>query len=195
MFITLYGDELLYHYEEIIEQFGHIIQLPTHSQPIKHILRMFEINETIGIKHGYEASSYGYSFMMELRQYLECYQPKEENLPVAIAKAVTYMQEHFAVDIALDDIVAASGISKYHFTRLFSTTLKETPIHYLTKIRLERALELLQHTDNSIEEIAQAVGYSTSNYFSKVFKNALNETPSNYRQNKSRFPVDRLIIE
>lgn len=113
---------------------------------------------------------------------------------MAIAKVVTYMQEHFALDIVLDDIVAASDISKYYFTRLFSTTLKETPIHYLTKIRLERALVLLQHTDNSIEEIVQAVGYSTSNYFSKVFKNVLNETPSNYRQNKSRMPVDRLFI-
>lgn len=75
----LYGDETLYHYEEIIEKFGHIIQSPTHSRSIKHILRMLEIVETTGNKHGYEASSYGYSFMMELRKYLECDQPKEVN--------------------------------------------------------------------------------------------------------------------
>ncbi|WP_058308811.1 AraC family transcriptional regulator [Gracilibacillus massiliensis] len=195
VYITVYGEEALQNFEWLTEKYGHLFKMPSHSRPIKHILRMLEITETVGINHSYEASGFAYSFLMELTEYLEYEQQKKGDLPLAVAKAVTFLDTNYTKDISLNDIVAVSGLSKYHFTRLFSNTLNETPIQYLTKIRMERALDLLQHTDQSIEHIARSVGYSSSNYFSKVFKNALKETPSSYRQNKSVMPVDRLFID
>ncbi|SHM66241.1 AraC family transcriptional regulator [Gracilibacillus kekensis] len=195
IYITVYGDEASKHYQTITGNHGHIFKWPSHSRPIKHIFRMIEIIETTGINHGYEASGYAYSFLMECMQYLEYDQQKDGDLPIAIAKAVTFMKENYKGDIGLDEIVAVSGLSKYHFTRLFTKTVKDTPIQFLTKIRIEHALEMLQHSELSIDEIANKVGYSTSNYFSKVFKSLLGESPSIYRQKKSIMPVDRLFID
>ncbi|UOQ50137.1 AraC family transcriptional regulator [Gracilibacillus caseinilyticus] len=195
VFITLYGDEVNRQYQRITEAAGHISHLPLHSRPIKHIFRLLDIIETTGIQHGYDASAYAYSFLMEYLQYVEYEERQEADLPVAVAKAVTFIEKNYAADIGLDDIVAISGLSKYHFTRLFSKYFKQTPIQFLTKVRIKRALELLQHTENSIEEIAFSVGYASSNYFTKVFKQLLHETPSAYRQSKSVMPVDRLFID
>ncbi|SFM18655.1 AraC-type DNA-binding protein [Gracilibacillus orientalis] len=195
MYITVYGNEALHHFHRITEKYGHILRLPDHANPIKHILRMLEKLETTGINHAYEASGYAYSFLMECLQYLEYEQRQEYHLPVSIAKAISFIEKNYAEDISLNDMVTVSGLSKYHFTRLFSTSVNQTPIQYLTKVRIQHALDLLQYNERSIEEIANEVGYTSSNYFSKVFKKLLNETPSNYRQNKSVMPVDRLFID
>ncbi len=195
MYITVYGNEALHHFHFITEKYGHIFQFPNHANPIKHILRTLEKLETTGINHAYEASGYAYSFLMEFLQYLEYEQRQEKYLPMAIAKAVSFIEKNYAEDISLNDMVAVSGLSKYHFTRLFSASVNQTPIEYLTKVRIQHALDLLQDNEKTIEEIAKEVGYTSSNYFSKVFKKLLNETPSNYRQNKSVMPVDRLFID
>ncbi|GAE94371.1 transcriptional regulator [Gracilibacillus boraciitolerans JCM 21714] len=195
VFITIYGEEALSHFNKLTKKFGQILSLTNDANPIKHIFRILEKVETIGINHGYEASAYAYTFLMEIIQYLEYEHQTEENLPVAIAKAMTYIEKNYAKDLTLDDIIQVAGLSKYHFTRLFAKTLNETPIQYVTKIRMQHALDLLQRSDYTIEEIARSVGYSSSNYFSKVFKNLLNQTPSHYRHSKSIMPVDRLFID
>ncbi|WP_208591793.1 AraC family transcriptional regulator [Gracilibacillus suaedae] len=195
IYMTVYGKEAIRHFQYLSEKYGHILQLPDHSRPIKHILRVLQKIEATGINHGYEASGYAYSFLMECSQYFEHEQLQEDQLPVAISKAVSFMENNYAEDISLDDIVAASGLSKYHFTRLFSASINQTPVRYLTKVRIQHALDLLQNNEKTIDEIAQEVGFSSSNYFSKVFKKLLNETPSEYRQNKYVMPVDRLFID
>lgn len=195
IYLTVYGDEASRQFQQITGRHGHVFHWPIDSRPVKHILKVLGIIETTGINHGYEASNYAYAFLMECMQYLEYDQHKEGSLPVAIAKAVTFMTENYQKDIGLDDIVAVSGLSKYHFTRLFARTLTDTPIQFLTKRRMQHALEMLRHTDLAIDEIARSVGYANSNYFSKVFKKSLGESPSKYRQRKSIMPVDRWFID
>ncbi len=73
--------------------------------------------------------------------------------------------------------------------------MEEPPIQYLAKIRVHHAMELLQQKELSMEEIARKVGYTNGNYFSKVFKNIIGVTPSNYRNTQSYMPVDRLFID
>lgn len=97
--------------------------------------------------------------------------------------------------IGLDDLVAASGLSKYHFTRLFQKTTNLTPIQYLTKIRIEHAIELLRMTNYSIDEIAQLVGYSNGNYFIKVFHKRIGMSPGQFRESKNMIPVDHIITD
>ncbi|PWU67064.1 AraC family transcriptional regulator [Gracilibacillus dipsosauri] len=194
-YITLYGQEAQTYYEKIVAKHGPILTLPTDSTPIKHIFRLLEKAETTGISQGYEASGYAYSFLMECMSYFEHEKERKENLPIAVAKAITFMEKNYATDITLDHIVEVSGLSKYHFNRLFKRTMEEPPIQYLAKIRVHHAMELLQQKELSMEEIARKVGYTNGNYFSKVFKNIIGVTPSNYRNTQSYMPVDRLFID
>ncbi|MFC4402775.1 AraC family transcriptional regulator [Gracilibacillus xinjiangensis] len=195
IFITLFGAEAVHYYDIIVEQYGHILHMPANARPLNYICRLLEKIETAGISHAYEASRYAYSFLMECMQYLEHDQKREEELPVAIAKSISFMEKNYGQDISLNDIVHVSGLSKYHFTRLFAKTLNETPIQYLTRIRIQHAADLLQQSELSIEEIAKNTGYTSGNYFSKVFKSLLNVTPSDYRNSQSFMPVDRMFID
>ncbi|GAB2557568.1 helix-turn-helix domain-containing protein [Gracilibacillus alcaliphilus] len=195
IFFTIYGKEAVNLFRQITEKHGHLFQLPSQAGPIRHIFRTLEKVETTGINHGYEASAYAYSFLMECLEYLEYGQQQPKQVPPAITKAIDYMEKHYQEDITLDDIVEVSGVSKYHFTRLFTKAVNDTPIQYLTKIRIQHALSLLAIKEKSIEEIAREVGYTSSNYFSKVFKQMVGSTPSYYRQDTSVMPVDRLFID
>ncbi|WP_424475248.1 helix-turn-helix domain-containing protein [Oceanobacillus kimchii] len=195
IFFTIYGNEAHSLFTEITRKHGHIFQLPIHAGPIRHILKTIEKIETTGINHGYEASSCAYSFIMECLEYVEYEQRNATVAPPPILKAVEYMKENFQKDITLDDIVRESGLSKYHFTRRFVKSMNDTPIHYLNNMRVKQALQLLLIEEKTIEEISKEVGYSSSNYFSKVFKHMIGETPSEYRKNTCVMPVNHLFID
>ncbi|WP_078059942.1 MULTISPECIES: AraC family transcriptional regulator [Gracilibacillus] len=195
IYFTMYGREALTLFQQMTEKHGHLFHMSTQARPIRHIWRTLEKIETTGINHGYEASSYAYSFLMECLEYLEYGEQQVRDIPIAIQQAKQYIERHYPEDLTLDDMVSVSGLSKYHFTRLFVNSVKETPVQYLTKIRIQHALDLLMDDHKTVEQIAQEVGYTTGNYFSKVFKQLIGSTPSHYRRDKSVMPVDRLFID
>ncbi|WP_152655785.1 AraC family transcriptional regulator [Oceanobacillus sp. CFH 90083] len=195
IFFTITGIEATMLYQQITKKHGHLFNLPIHSGPINYILNTLKRVETVGINHGYEASSCAYAFLMEFLGYLEYSQHQSKVIPPSILKAINFINNHYHEDITLDEIVSVSGLSKYYFTRQFTKSVNETPIRYLTKIRIKKALHLLIFEQKSIDDIAKEVGYTSSNYFSKVFKQTVGETPSNYRQNTDIMPVNQLFTD
>ncbi|MBQ1472921.1 MAG: helix-turn-helix transcriptional regulator [Lachnospiraceae bacterium] len=81
-----------------------------------------------------------------------------------------------------------SGLAeKYHvdasyISRTFSKQYGETMMAYITRLRVEKAKELIAGSDHSLEEISFEVGYDDYNYFSRVFKKYQGVRPSEYRQ-------------
>lgn len=190
--ITLFGNEALRCYEDITNKFGHILNLKLHSTPISSIIEMLRIVSANKMNDAYEASSLGYSFLMELHRYLLNIKTNDE-WPDAISSSIAFIHNNFQHPIGLDDIVNASGLSKYHFTRLFHTTVSATPIQYLTSIRINKSIDLLKNDKLTIEDIALSVGFSNGNYFGKVFRASLGVSPGEYRTTKSFITVDHLI--
>jgi AraC family transcriptional regulator len=82
--------------------------------------------------------------------------------------------------MSLDEISRASGASSYHFIRVFSAYMGETPFSYIRRERVAKSLELLQ-SEESITEIAMNVGFETSSSFNKAFKKITNLSPSEFR--------------
>ena len=194
LYITTFGEEMEHFYRTIKERNGNVLAIERQASPISHIERIIDKIRSIGISNSYESSGFAYSFMMELMQYLEYGSSSLNELPFAIAKAISYIDANYSKDLSLDDIVAVSEVSKYHFIRLFSKTMKKTPIQYVTKVRLERAVELLHSTDLSIQEIARQTGFQSGNYFNKVFKQYFSISPGKYRHSKGHMPVNRLFF-
>ncbi len=84
--------------------------------------------------------------------------------------------------ISLDDLAAAIEVSPYYLSRVFSQESGFTLSSYVTRRRMEKAQHLLAHTDQSIKQIAYAVGYRDSHYFSRVFRGQFHVAPSAYRR-------------
>jgi AraC-like DNA-binding protein len=84
-------------------------------------------------------------------------------------------------DIGVDDMAAAAGLSRAHFSREFRKAFGETPHGYLLTRRLERAAALLRNTDRSVADICLSVGLRSVGSFTTSFKRTYGVTPTAYR--------------
>jgi len=190
--ISLFGKEAIRCYEDITNNLGHVLKLNLHSTPISSIIELLRIVSINKMSDAFEASSFAYSFLMELYRYILNIKTNDE-WPNSISSAITFISNNYQNPIFLDDIVDASGLSKYHFTRLFHKSINITPIQYLTTIRINKSIELLKNDKLSIEDIALNVGFSNGNYFGKVFRASLGISPGEYRNTKSFITLDHII--
>lgn len=73
-------------------------------------------------------------------------------------------------------------LSRYHFQREFKRAFGESPHQLATRLRLERAQQLLLQTDASVTEICFSVGFESLGSFSSLFSRKLGRSPANYRR-------------
>ena len=93
-----------------------------------------------------------------------------------------YLDENYTAEITLSGIASRYNISPSYLSLLFTERTKQNFIDYLTERRIKKAKELLKHSDLKIYEIANAVGYNDSFYFSNCFKKIVGMAPSEYRE-------------
>ncbi|WP_432452383.1 MULTISPECIES: PocR ligand-binding domain-containing protein [unclassified Agarivorans] len=98
-----------------------------------------------------------------------------------IKKAVRYIEAHYFEDISLEDIADYVYLSPHYFSKLFKKEMGVGFNSYVNQQRLIGAKKMLQYSDWSISRIAHNLGYSCSSYFCKVFRNAYNITPQEFR--------------
>lgn len=97
-------------------------------------------------------------------------------------KAVRYIQDHYnQSDLSILDISRFLEMSPSYLSKTFKCEIGETFTEYLTKLRMNKALQLLDDTNLKVYEIAQAVGYNDQTHFSKAFKKQYGVSPSDYR--------------
>ena len=99
-----------------------------------------------------------------------------------VFKEVTkYIDENY-IDITVKDLVTKFHFNEDYFNRLFKEKSSMTYLEYLQEIRLKNAYDLIQNTNNSIEEIASKVGYNNKGYFYKIFVAKYKMTPAKLRK-------------
>lgn len=100
-----------------------------------------------------------------------------------LKKILTYLQTHYTEKITLADIAAEANICQSECCRFFKKHMKESLFEYLLSYRIEKSLPLLTDGQISITEVAEAVGFSSSSYYTKVFRECMGCTPSHYQAN------------
>ncbi len=103
-----------------------------------------------------------------------------------VKMARAYMEAHSAEKFSLSEMSGALFVNGSYLLRTFRQQTGMTPLHYHQMIRCERAGELLAHTDRSISDVGEAVGFVSSSHFSHVFRRIKGCTPSEYRQRHGR---------
>ncbi len=103
-------------------------------------------------------------------------------VPQYIKDARTYLREHFADPVTLDQLSERFNINKYYFLKVFKNYTGFTPNEYVIKTRINRAKELLRTTDSPVYEIAAEVGIHNPSHFINLFRKNEGYTPQAYRR-------------
>ncbi|NOU95892.1 response regulator [Paenibacillus sp. LMG 31456] len=93
-----------------------------------------------------------------------------------------YLDNHFHENISLKEITEQFHFSPQYISKKFRETFHTTIVAYLTDMKIEKAKALLSHTNLSVHEISNQIGYEDENYFSKVFKKQTGTPPLQYRK-------------
>jgi len=107
--------------------------------------------------------------------------PKKKEYVEKFSEIASYVDQHFAEDISLEDIASKAGFSKFHFTRLFKQFTGHSFYKFVNMKRIENAEKLLIDPDLSITEIATRSGFSSISAFIRMFKQIKNTTPTEFR--------------
>lgn len=105
-----------------------------------------------------------------------------EDFPSECELIKKYINQHSREQLTLDDLANVSHLNKFYLSHIFSKAYGISPINYLLERRILHSKELLKTTDFSITQIANATGFSSSNYFSQSFKKYTGITPKAYRK-------------
>jgi AraC-like DNA-binding protein len=98
-----------------------------------------------------------------------------------LLRAKDLADARYAEPIGVEEMAAAAGLSRAHFSREFRRAFGESPYSYLLTRRLERAASLLRNTDRSVAEVCLDVGLTSVGSFTTSFKRNFGKTPTEYR--------------
>lgn len=102
-----------------------------------------------------------------------------------IQRAVMWLDEHVGEQVLMEHAADAAGLSESHFRRWFQKEVGFNPADYMMYRRVEIAKGKLRSSNESVTKIAMDLGFSTSAYFTSVFRKRTGLTPTQYRHEKS----------
>ena len=102
--------------------------------------------------------------------------------PPAITRAKQFIKEHQADEISLGDVAKAVNTSTFYFCKMFKKATGLNFTDYLSRVRVEKARNLLLNPNLRISEIAFAAGFQSLSHFNRVFRRIAGESPTRYRE-------------
>ena len=99
-----------------------------------------------------------------------------------VTRALTLLQAEPAKRWTVERLARAVGLSRAAFARRFAAVSGQSPLRYLTELRLALAAARLEHSDESLAEVAEHVGYQSEFSFSRAFKRKYGVAPGTFRR-------------
>jgi AraC-like DNA-binding protein len=180
--INFYGELSLRLWRELRDHAGPVLQLQPSAIRLFHRL----VTRTSGRTwtDPYETSKAAYNFYLEVLRQLPKPAPAQP-----FHDAVLHLQTRYQKVIRMKEVAAQAGMSREHFTRLFTTQMGEPPAAFLRRIRLEAAARLLRTTDLPRAEIAFRSGWPSPAKLDFFFKRHHGVSPKVYRQRHGSRPA------
>lgn len=122
-------------------------------------------------------------FLLEqiLQEYVSPFEETEIKLNDQVKILCTYMDEHFADNISLDDLLSMTNFSKSYLIRSFAKHIGVSPYRYLQTVRIGKAKKLLENGVSPID-VANMTGFADQSHFTNFFKEFIGLTPKQYQR-------------
>lgn len=103
-----------------------------------------------------------------------------------VRSVLQFIATHYHQSISLCDVAKAFGYSPAYLTDLVRRETGQTVNQWITEHRLAQASCLLRETNQTVNQIAEAVGYQNINYFFRQFRHHYGTTPQNWRESQRK---------
>lgn len=109
-----------------------------------------------------------------------------------VAQSVAYLKDHLEHPLKVDKMASLVNFSPSRFSSVFHQATGSSPHQYLNRLRIHRALQLLDTTALAVKEIAASLGYRDQFHFSNSFKAIMKVSPTAYRARKDLPPPEQV---
>ncbi|WP_068498284.1 response regulator [Paenibacillus kribbensis] len=156
----------------IVQSDASVCQLPMQEQdPLLELSRL---------RHGPEMIDYVSRYFVRVGRHVR--EAREKGIPRKFQRAKEWIREHLQEDGGLNSLAAYMNMSPKYLSARFKQVTGESFAEYQTRVRFERARELLLDPHRKVAEVAEMVGFSDTNYFSIAFKKHTGLTPTEFRR-------------
>ena len=119
----------------------------------------------------------------------------EEETFARLCRSRDFLAASLDQPVSLEDAAGEACLSPFHYHRMFARAFGETPHDFLTRLRIDRAKQLLARDHLPVTEVCLAVGYESLGSFSVRFRSLVGCSPSEFRRAIRRiFPVPALAV-
>lgn len=148
-------------------------------------LSVFEKIRALSDENSFTLRPYLYnkgSFLLILNSIMESVRAESDEHGNIVKAACALLQKND--QITVEQLAKECAISTSLLRRLFAERLGMSPVQYRTDIKIRRAMYLLETTDMTVNEIAEALSFFDAAYFCKVFRAHTGMTPTQYAKSK-----------
>jgi len=125
-----------------------------------------------------------YALIFSLLYHLPSNAWKSQKLDERVLQGIRYMEQNICeTEIKNSKLSAIGGMSVNAYARLFKEHTGYSPRKYLLRMRVEKACNLLHHSEFNIEQVASACGFSDRYYFTRIFTQTMKVAPGAYKKN------------
>ena len=170
--------------------FRHGLKLAAENH--RHVVRLFQLLQAESLRPPaaglFALDTLGLYVLATLCRLYSEQLPRDEGqfvLPPptqAFAEVFRLVAEHYREKLLLGDLAEAAHMHRSHFCRLFHRVMAVTPMEYVAQYRVQMGRLLLWETNQSVTEIAHAVGFYDTSHFCRTFARVLGMSPTAYRQ-------------
>lgn len=128
------------------------------------------------LKNKLDQERYTSNQNLKVSKFLEMTSRNED-----VLKAQKYVQTHLCEKISLTEVAAHLHLNSSYFSRMYKKETGEGFVEYVTRLKMEKAIELLNQSIKSVEQIAYELGFESKSYFLKIFKRFYGLSPKSYK--------------
>lgn len=159
-----------------------IYDLSTHAPFIERILEQFQRLEDNAQTEACEVAFLVMQLMTCLPEQPQPYPPRQQTVA---SRIMSWVEAHYASKFSLDRLAHNLGLSRSYTSRIFRQQTGGSIHEYLLTRRIKSSCDLLRYSDEPVDAIALAVGFSEVTYFITCFKKMMRQTPLQYRRSNS----------